>query len=154
MSARARDTAGVAASRDTGLTPTDPEDVARPGRRSEVASDAKITSRIERPGSDPTPPPLPPSPAAADAARWLERANTQLTPVTLAAPATTAIARPAAGPPPWLFPVLLAVTMLVVGVVIGALLFGHRGKSCPTDQGAHGATSPTSANRAAASTAL
>lgn len=141
------------------MTPTDPQEVARPGRRGEVASDAKITSRIERPGSDPTPPPLPPSPAAADAARWLERAHTQLTPPPAAGPDTAAVATPTGGPPPWLFPVLLAVTMLVVGIVIGALLFGHRGKSCPSDHsgdhsGDHGATSPTSASRPAASTAL
>ena len=68
--------------RDSSLTPTDVKSVAVPGRRGEVASDAKITARIARPASDDTPPPLPPSPAAESAARWLARTQTGLPDVT------------------------------------------------------------------------
>ena len=118
--------------RDSSLTPTDVKSVAVPGRRGEVASDAKITARIARPASDDTPPPLPPSPAAESAARWLARTQTGLPDVTPPPPPPPEPPPPPPeAAPPWVVPALLAVTMLVVGIIIGALLFGHRGKSCP-----------------------
>lgn len=121
-------------SRDSGLTPTDVKSIGKPGRRGEVASDAKITARISRPDSDETPPPLPPSPAAESAARWLARTHAGAVPEMsprLTPPPQPVLAPPPQAAPPWVIPALLAVTMLVVGIIIGALLFGHRGKSCP-----------------------
>lgn len=139
-------------------TPLDPTPVraASPGRRDEMSSDAKITTRIERPPVDLTPPPLPPSPAAADAAQWLARARARADSAEPAPPApsvdlTAPVAQ--AGAPPWLFPLLLAATALVVGMVLGALLFGRRA-SCPPQGAGHGSTSPTSSSRAAEVTAL
>lgn len=142
------------------MTPTDPAAAALPGRRAEVASDAKITARIARPDDDRTPPPLPPPPALPDAARWLARAeaNQPPPPVEVAPPSERPLSPQPA--PPWVLPVLLAVTMLVVGIVIGALLFGHRGKACPPGKvgarahGDQGSTSPAKVSRAAESTAL
>ena len=125
--------------RDSGLTPSertpvDPTPVrdAVPGRRDEMSSDAKITARIERHVVEPTPAPLPPSPAAADAAQWLARARaTSDVPVPVPAPSVDlTVPVPQRGAPAWLLPLLLAVTALVVGMVLGALLFGHR--ACPT----------------------
>jgi hypothetical protein len=118
--------------RDSGLTPTDPTPLrsAIPGRRDEMSSDAKITARIERHHVEPTPPPLPPSPAAESAAEWLAQARRQADTGSLAPPPTRAVDRTVPvrqpGAPPWLFPLLLAVTALVVGMVLGALLFGRR----------------------------
>lgn len=120
--------------RDSGLTPTDVKSIAVPGRRGEVSSDAKITARISRPDSDETPPPLPPSPAAESAAHWLARTHAGAVPEITPRPMSRPVLPPPPAPqaaPPWVIPALLAVTMLVVGIIIGALLFGHRGKTCP-----------------------
>ena len=153
--------------RDSGLTPPertpiDPTPVrdAVPGRRDEMSSDARITARIERHTVEPTPAPLPPSPAAADAEQWLARARASADPlapraaVTPSVDLTAPVAQP--GAPTWLFPLLLAVTALVVGMVLGALLFGGRNPRCPpaADQGVHGSSSPTSSSRADDVTAL
>lgn len=119
--------------RDSGLTPTDPTPLraAVPRRRDEMSSDAKITSRIERHAVEPTPPPLPPSPAAEKSAEWLAKARRHADTGAIApAPRPAAVDRTVpvhqTGAPPWLFPLLLAVTALVVGMVLGALLFGRR----------------------------
>jgi hypothetical protein len=118
-------------------------DGARPGRRAEAPSDIVVTSRIERYSPEPTPAPLPPSPAAADADKWFEQV-----PTNPGAPSATAGRRDAtgrtpmvspaqahahSGAPSWLFPLLLALTALTVGMVIGALAFGRssEGASCP-----------------------
>ena len=45
--------------------------VRRPSRRAEATNDVALTQRVAR--LEPDPAPLPPSPAAADASRWLER---------------------------------------------------------------------------------
>ena len=144
-------------------TPVDPTPVraAAPGRRLEVSSDARITSRIERSLVDPTPPPLPPSPAAADAARWLARAraNAESSPAIVAPASVPSVDLtapvPHAGRAAWIVPLLLAVTALAVGMVLGALLFGGRTTSCPPErQGVQGSISPTSSSRADDVTAL
>jgi hypothetical protein len=107
---------------------------ARPGRRSEAPSDIVLTHRIERITGEPTPPPLPPAPAAADAERWFEQVPTNpgapTTPpprnVTGRQPLIEPLAAQAQrGAPAWLFPLLLALTALTVGMVIGALVFGR-----------------------------
>lgn len=149
--------------RDSGLTPTErtppdptPVRAAAPGRREEMSSDARITSRIPRP-ADLTPPPLPPSPAADDARQWLARSLPPSETNPLAPAPSVDLTAPVPqerGAPTWLFPLLLAVTALVVGMVLGALLFGRRNASCPPAQGVHGSSSPTSSSRAAEVTAL
>src|SRR5512147_143420 len=106
--------------RDSGLTPTertpaDPTPVrdAVPGRRDEMSSDARITSRIQR--RDPTPPPLPPPPAIAK--KWPPRDGKPSDPALKAPAPSVDLTVPVAQPstlPPWLFPLLLAVTALVV----------------------------------------
>jgi len=112
---------------------------ARPGRRADAPSDAQDTSRIDRIVVEPTPAPLPPSPAAADAERWFEQVPTNPGVPTTPAPrsptgrTTMAPTTHTTGPraaPAWLFPVLLALTALTVGMVLGALLFG-RNHTCP-----------------------
>jgi len=117
---------------------------ARPGRRGEAPSDVSVTARLDRIMVEPTPAPLPPAPAAADVERWFEQV-----PTNPGAPADTPAAAaepsaPPAGPgerglPPWLLPVLLALTALAVGMVLGALLFEHapeRSHCPPCDQAA------------------
>lgn len=110
-------------------------DTARPGRRAEAPSDIVVTSRIERYSPEPTPAPLPPSPAAADAEKWFEQVPTNpgaptTTPGRREATGRTPMFSPAqvqasSGAPSWLFPLLLALTALTVGMVIGALAFGR-----------------------------
>lgn len=119
--------------RDSGLTPTDPTPLrtAVPGIRDEMSSDAKITSRITRHVEEPTPPPLPPSPAAADAAQWLAKARKKadtgaIAPAPTASSADRTVPVSHGGAPAWVFPVLLAITALVIGMILGALLFGRR----------------------------
>jgi hypothetical protein len=114
---------------------------AKPGRRAEAASDVIVTSRIERFIAEPTPAPLPPSPADAD--RWFEQVPTNPGAPKDAADRRNATGRvPLAdithaqahtGAPSWLFPLLLALTALTVGMVIGALAFGRadHSTSCP-----------------------
>jgi len=122
--------------------PRIPDGHAKPGRRAEAPSDIVVTSRLER--IEPTPAPLPPSPAAADADRWFEQV-----PTNPGAPSATpgrgrdatgrtpmispSHAQPHTGAPSWLFPLLLALTALTVGMVIGALAFGRSSEpsSCP-----------------------
>jgi hypothetical protein len=118
-------------------------ETARPGRRSEAPSDIVVTSRIERYSPEPTPAPLPPSPAAADADKWFEQVPTNPgapTTVTGRRDATgrqimisPSQAQASGGAPSWLFPLLLALTALTVGMVIGALAFGRSSgaSSCP-----------------------
>ena len=116
---------------------------ARPGRRAEAPSDIVVTSRIERYSPEPTPAPLPPSPASADADKWFEQVPTNPG-APSAAPSrrdatgrtlmvTPSNAQPHTGAPSWLFPLLLALTALTVGMVIGALAFGRSSEpaSCP-----------------------
>lgn len=114
---------------------------ARPGRRSEAPSDIVVTSRIERITVEPTPAPLPPSPAAADADRWFEQVPTNPGVPTATPDRRVATSRQPVmeanptqanrGAPAWLFPLLLALTALTVGMVIGALVFG-RGSAAAT----------------------
>jgi hypothetical protein len=122
--------------------PRMPSTPAKPGRRSEAPSDIVVTSRIERYAPEPTPAPLPPSPAAADAEKWFEQV-----PTNPGAPTTTpgsrrdatgrtpmvapAQAHAGSGAPTWLFPLLLALTALTVGMVIGALAFGRSSEHAP-----------------------
>ena len=47
--------------------------VRRPTRRAEASHEIAVTTRHERLAIEPDPAPLPPSPAAADASRWLEQ---------------------------------------------------------------------------------
>ncbi len=120
-------------------SPLRPTEVgARPGRRGDAPSDVQVTARLDRRSADLTPAPLPPSPAADDADRWFEQVPTHpgapgATPVrpsgaiAVSDPPAVAATRAA---PPWLFSVLLALTALTVGMVIGALLFG-RAPACP-----------------------
>ena len=104
--------------------------VRRPSRRAEPSNDVALTERLER--IEPDPAPLPPSPAAADASRWLERERPRFeAPSELAESSDTT--RPLVMPPRPLpraghsstFTALLAVTMLVIGMVLGALLAGR-----------------------------
>ena len=102
-----------------------------------------MTSRIERYSPEPTPAPLPPSPAAADADRWFEQVPTNPGAPTTVPGRRDATGRspmmppsqvqPSSGAPSWLFPLLLALTALTVGMVIGALAFGRSSEpaSCP-----------------------
>jgi hypothetical protein len=118
-------------------------ETARPGRRAEAPSDIVVTSRIERYSPEPTPAPLPPSPAAADAEKWFEQVPTNPGAPTTAPGRRDATGRvpmispsqaqPSTGAPSWLFPLLLALTALTVGMVIGALAFGRSSEhaSCP-----------------------
>lgn len=120
--------------------PATPVAGARPGRRTEDASETAMTQKLSKVPVEPTPAPLPPSPAAADAERWFEQL-----PTTPGAPRkdpsavrevlrTPAVGAPVAAPPPraWLLPALLVATALTVGMVLGALLFGRGSSStCP-----------------------
>ncbi|MCE9576511.1 MAG: hypothetical protein K8W52_25400 [Deltaproteobacteria bacterium] len=118
---------------------------ARPGRRADATSETAMTQRLDKVPIEPTPAPLPPSPAAADAERWFEQL-----PTTPGAPRkdpsavrevlrTPAVGAPVAAPQPraWVLPALLVATALTVGMVLGALMFG-RGSApatcppCPT----------------------
>jgi len=129
-------------------TPTPPwrgRDPAQPGRRDEQPSDMAVTTRLERMSVELTPPPLPPSPASADADRYFEQVPTNPGAVTRRDPSVVVDNRAASGvlrsppmaaPPPlrpWLLPVLVIATALAVGMVLGALLFGRRAApaQCP-----------------------
>lgn len=102
----------------------------RPARRAEATTEA-LTTRLER--LEPDPAPLPPSPAAADASRWLEREqprfDTAPTEIAESSDATRPVAAPT--PPPLrvghssTFTALLALTMLVIGMILGALIAGR-----------------------------
>jgi len=122
---------------------------ARPGRCGEAPSELVMTHRIERITVEPTPAPLPPSPAAADAERWFEQVPTNPG-VPSSHPERRSSGRMPAietaqqqtqrgGAPTWLFPLLLALTALTVGMVIGALVFGrassHSCAACSQDAG-------------------
>ena len=100
------------------------------GRRVEAPHEGAVTTRLER--IEPDPAPLPPSPAAADVSRWLERERPGFevpTPVAESNDTTRPLAAPTAAPArpghSTGFTALLAVTMLVVGMVLGALLAGR-----------------------------
>ena len=104
--------------------------VRRPSRRAEATNDVALTLRLER--LEPDPAPLPPSPAAADAGRWLERERPRFdAPTEIAESSDTT--RPLVTPPrpaprvghSSTFTALLAITMLVIGMVLGALLAGR-----------------------------
>ena len=120
--------------------PSSTADPAAPGRRDEAPSDLAVTTRLARITVEPTPAPLPPSPApAADADRWFDQVPTSPgnprrdSNGTGPAPRTFVsgeiLPPSAAAPPvrPWFLPALMVVTALAVGMVLGALLFGHRG---------------------------
>ena len=111
-------------------------------------SDATTTHRMQR--VDVTPAPLPPAPAPDGADGWFEQGLTNPADVPdLAALAGMSTgtgrmsrvdletARPEAAPAPaqvrypWLVPALLGATCLVVGMVLGALLFGGRSDPHP-----------------------
>ncbi|MBE7448850.1 MAG: hypothetical protein HS111_08145 [Kofleriaceae bacterium] len=120
-----------------------PAPAARPGRRGEAPSELIVTSRVERITVEPTPAPLPPSPAAADADRWFEQVPTnpgapttvpdRKHPTGRVAHIDPTLPHPRRETPAWLFPLLLALTALTVGMVIGALVFGgaQAPASCP-----------------------
>lgn len=134
--------------------PRMPSTPAKPGRRAEAPSDIVVTSRIERYAPEPTPAPLPPSPAAADAEKWFEQVPTNPgAPTTVPgrrdATGRTPLVAPSqaqagSGAPTWLFPLLLALTALTVGMVIGALAFGRSSahSSCPPCDAASGSGAP------------
>jgi hypothetical protein len=131
----------------TPSTPTPPwrREPAQPGRRDEQPSDMAVTTRLERMSVELTPPPLPPSPATADAERYFEQVPTNPGAVTRRDPSAVGETRTVAGtirvppppmaqPRPWVLPVLVIATALAVGMVLGALLFGRRGAApaeCP-----------------------
>jgi hypothetical protein len=100
---------------------------ARRGESNEVA----VTTRLER--IEPEPAPLPPSPADAEASRWLARSQQAIDapdPIGESSDATRPVVAPTRPPAPVrghssAFTFLLAVTMLAVGMVIGALLAGR-----------------------------
>lgn len=89
---------------------------------------------------DSTPPPLPPSPGSAQAEQWFDDAPTRPSALTDIAPSMTTRsgvlsdrvvlpnlpAPPARPAPPYGLLALVALTFLVVGVVVGALLFSPR----------------------------
>jgi hypothetical protein len=122
--------------------------VARPGRRGEAPSELVMTHRIERITVEPTPAPLPPSPAAADAERWFEQvptnpgvpnAHPERRSSSRIPPPESAQQQAQRGAPTWLFPLLLALTALTVGMVIGALVFGRASNhDCPSCSDAAG----------------
>lgn len=92
--------------------------------------DRALTQRVER--VEPDPAPLPPSPAAEQASRWLERERPRFDAPTEIAessdttrPLSTAAAPAVRVGHSTAFVALLAVTMLVVGMVVGGLLFGR-----------------------------
>ncbi|HVV84688.1 MAG TPA: hypothetical protein VHE35_16595 [Kofleriaceae bacterium] len=103
----------------------------RTPRRSEPASEVAVTVRVEKLPIEPEP--LPPSPAAADASRWLEREQPQFdAPPTLVSESSDRTQPVASASHPAVhvghsttFTALLAVTMLVVGMILGAFIFGH-----------------------------
>lgn len=103
--------------------------VRRP-RRPEATSEVAVTQRVER--LEPDPAPLPPSPAAADASRWLERERPRFDAPTEVAESsdTTRPLTTHRGPAVVVghstaFTALLALTALVIGMVLGALLVGR-----------------------------
>ncbi len=114
---------------------------ARPGRRADAPSENAVTKRLETLPVEPTPAPLPPSPAAADAERWFEQLPTnpgaprREPSAVREAMRTPAGGVPATAPPSSssnLFIALIVATALAVGMVLGALLFSHRGTAkCP-----------------------
>jgi hypothetical protein len=91
---------------------------------------------------DSTPPPLPPSPGSAQAEQWFDDAPTRPSALTDIAPSMTTTTRsgvlsdrsvltnvpapPARPSPSYGLLALVALTFLVVGVVVGALLFSPR----------------------------
>lgn len=106
-----------------------------------------MTAKIQRVGGDATPAPLPPSPGARDAERWFEQVPTnpalgQVAPtdtvphrktqrsakVSLLGGGTTV---PEYTERPWLLPALIAATALVIGMILGALIFS---KDAPAKQ--------------------
>jgi hypothetical protein len=102
----------------------------QPSGRREAVSDRALTERVAR--IEPDPAPLPPSPAAEQASRWLERERPRFEAPTEIAessdttrPLTTHATPGAHVGHSTAFTALLAVTMLVVGMVVGALLFGR-----------------------------
>lgn len=144
---------------------------AGPGRRQDAGSDTNVTTRIERLPDESTPAPLPPSPAGRDADGWFEQVPTNLGAPDLDAlvsgtgPGRSDPSRPITdagqawfGPTSHLHntaPVtrfglprqtvtivaLICATCLVVGMVLGALLFGGgagepaaAGAAVPCDQ--------------------
>src|SRR5262245_33890500 len=121
--------------------PSSTVDPAAPGRRDEAPSDLAVTTRLARITVEPTPAPLPPSPAAADADRWFEQVPTSPGNPRRDSNGTGPAPRMVVGeilPPsaaaapvrPWFLPALMVATALAVGMVLGALLFGHRGARC------------------------
>lgn len=104
----------------------------RPSRKVDLANEGALTTRLER--LEPDPAPLPPSPAAADASRWLAREQPQLdapSEVAESSDTTRPLVTPARLPAPRAtghsssFTALLAVTTLVIGIIVGALIFGR-----------------------------
>lgn len=105
--------------------------VRRPSRRGEA--EVAVTTRHERLAIEPDPAPLPPSPAAADASRWLERERPRFDTAPTEIAESSDTTRPLVAP---MLPVprvghsstftgLLAITMLVIGMILGALLAGR-----------------------------
>ena len=121
---------------------------ARPGRRADAPSENAVTKRLEKLPVEPTPAPLPPSPAAADAERWFEQIPTNPgAPRREPSAVREAMRTPAGGVPITAAPssssnlliVLIVATARAVGMVLGALLFSHRGAKCePCGSGASG----------------
>jgi len=101
-----------------------------------------VTKRLEKLPVEPTPAPLPPSPAAADAERWFEQIPTnpgaprrppsEVREAMRTPSRGVPVQAPPSGGPSNLLVVLIVATALAVGMVLGALLFSHRGAAkCP-----------------------
>lgn len=107
--------------------------VRRPSRRVEATNEVAVTTRLERLALEPDPAPLPPSPAAADASAWLERERPKFDAPPVEINDSSDATRPVAAPSPAaprtghssMFTGLLAITMLVIGMILGALLAGR-----------------------------
>jgi len=126
---------------------------ARPGRRADAPSENAVTKRLEKLPVEPTPAPLPPSPAAADAERWFEQIPTNpgaprrepsgIRESLRTPPGGVPTTAPPSGPSNLLIALIVA-TALAVGMVVGALLFSYRGtaKCPPCAAGSASSTTP------------
>jgi hypothetical protein len=115
------------------------DDRKRPSVDEQATVPVPLVDRPEAP-QESTPPPLPPSPGSAQAEQWFDDAPTRPSALTDIAPSMTArsgvlsdravlpnVPEPPARPSPsYGLLALVALTFLVVGVVVGALLFSPR----------------------------
>jgi hypothetical protein len=128
---------------------------ARPGRRADQPSENAVTKRLEKLPVEITPAPLPPSPGAVEAERWFEQIPTNPgAPRREPSSVREAIRTPPRGVPTMLpapggarlLTGLIVATALAVGMVLGALLFSHRGttRCAPCTTGSGSAAAPSS----------